>query len=86
MAAGAYLAGDVADQGDDDLRFGKDPASDAFGGRRFLVDDGPRPVGDLGLMDAHSQYFTPTLDSNSAGNIARIVGGRPGEISTEEYR
>ncbi|MFG2896434.1 alpha/beta hydrolase [Streptomyces zaomyceticus] len=86
MAAGAYIAGDVADQGDDDLRFGKDPASEAFGGRRFLVDDGPRPVGDLGLMDAHSQYFTPSLDSNSAGNIARIVGGRPGEISTEEHR
>ena len=31
----SYIAGDIADQGDDDLWFGKDPASKAFGARRF---------------------------------------------------
>ncbi|MFE0739022.1 alpha/beta hydrolase [Streptomyces sp. NPDC058855] len=86
MLGGALIASDIADQGDDDLRFGKDPASEAFGGRRFLVDDGPRPVRDLGLMDAHSQYFTPTVDAVSAANIAKIVGGKPHEITTEEHR
>ncbi|GAA3931449.1 hypothetical protein GCM10022244_45350 [Streptomyces gulbargensis] len=86
MLGGALIASDIADQGDDDLRFGKDPASEAFGGRRFLVDDGPRPVRDVGLMDAHSQYFTPTVDAVSAANIAKIVGGKPHEITTEEHR
>ncbi|MFE9948683.1 hypothetical protein ACFYRJ_14210 [Streptomyces sp. NPDC005531] len=55
----AYAAGDIADQGDDDLYFGKDPASEAFGAGRFKVDDGPRPILDQGGFDAHSQYFTP---------------------------
>ncbi|MFF5422913.1 MULTISPECIES: alpha/beta hydrolase [unclassified Streptomyces] len=86
MIGGALIASDIADRGDDDLRFGKDPASEAFGGRRFLVDDGPRPVRDLGFMDAHSQYFTPTVDAASAANIAKVVGGKPHEITTEEHR
>ncbi|WP_240137253.1 alpha/beta hydrolase [Streptomyces sp. MUM 178J] len=83
---GAYVAGDLADQGDDDLYFGKDPASESFGARRFRVDDGPRPLGDLGGFDAHSQYFTPETDEESADNIARIVAGQSNRITTEEWR
>ncbi|WP_019889649.1 alpha/beta hydrolase [Streptomyces purpureus] len=71
---------------DDDVYFGKDPASEAFGARRFKVDDGPRMALDLGGFDAHSQYFTPDLDPESAKNIARIVGGKPDKITTEEHR
>ncbi|WP_329076967.1 alpha/beta hydrolase [Streptomyces niveus] len=82
---GAYLLGDIADQGDDDLYFGKDPASQAFGANRFLVDDGVSIL-EGGKMSAHSQYFTPNKDSVSANNIALIVAGVPQEIKTEEWR
>lgn len=82
----AYVAGDIADQGDDDLYFGRDPASEAFGATRFEVDDGPRPVRDMGGVDAHSQYFTPKKDPVSADNIARIVAGQPEEIKKEGWR
>lgn len=41
---------------------------------------------ELGGFDAHSQYFTPELDPESANNIARVVAGRSGLITTEEYR
>ncbi|NUK58702.1 alpha/beta hydrolase [Streptomyces lunaelactis] len=82
----SYIVGDIADQGDDDLYFGKDPASKAFGAQRFEVDDGPRVILDAGGFDAHSQYFTPTKDQVSADNIALIVAGRPEKIQTEEWR
>ncbi|MBT2524067.1 hypothetical protein J7E91_01135 [Streptomyces sp. ISL-99] len=83
---GGYIAGDIADQGDDDLYFGKDPASVAFGARRFEVDDGARPVLELGAFDAHSNYFTPERDRNSAESIAKIVAGNSEKIKTEEWR
>ncbi|GAA3375970.1 hypothetical protein GCM10020367_45830 [Streptomyces sannanensis] len=83
---GSLIYGDVFDWGNDDLYFGKDPASEAFGAQRFKVDDGPRPIRDLGGFDAHSQYFTPELDDESAENIARIVAGRSEKISMEEWR
>ncbi|MER7106764.1 alpha/beta hydrolase [Streptomyces sp. NPDC000229] len=90
---GSLFYGDVVDRGNDDNYFGKDPASEAFGAQRFKVDPGPPFAGvsasegmRLGLMDAHSQYFDPTLDAESASNIARIVGGRPDKITTEEWR
>ncbi|MFF2571949.1 alpha/beta hydrolase [Streptomyces sp. NPDC058084] len=83
---GVLIARDLLDWGDDDVYFGKDPASEAFGARRFKVADGPGMVTDLGGFDAHSQYFTPELDPESAKNIARVVGGQPGKITTEEYR
>ncbi|MDT9689706.1 alpha/beta hydrolase [Streptomyces sp. P9(2023)] len=82
---GAYIVGDIADQGDDDLYFGKDPASKAFGAQRFEVDDGPRMIMDGGGFDAHSQYFTPEKDQVSADNISRIVSGEL-NLKTEEYR
>ncbi|MFE1383748.1 alpha/beta hydrolase [Streptomyces sp. NPDC058740] len=85
-STGILLGRDLLDRGDDDVWFGKDPASEAFGARRFKVDDGPRMLLELGLTDAHSQYFTPELDPDSAKNIARIVAGQPDEITTEEYR
>lgn len=82
----SYVAGEVADQGDDDVHFGKDPASEAFGARRFEVDDGPHPILDAGGFDAHSQYFTPEKDQVSANNIALIVAGRPERIKRDEWR
>ncbi|QHY97181.1 hypothetical protein SSPS47_18910 [Streptomyces sp. S4.7] len=83
---GAYVVGDLADQGDDDLYFGKDPASKTFGANRFLVEDGPRPILDMGGVDAHSQYFTPTKDEVSAKNIGLIVAGQPEKIKMEHWR
>ncbi|MEV0784905.1 alpha/beta hydrolase [Streptomyces sp. NPDC050423] len=84
---GAHLLGEVADQGDDDLWFGKDPASRAFGARRFQVDDGPKLVSAEGFsIDAHSRYFDPNRDAVSANNIALVAAGRPGKLKTEEYR
>ncbi|WP_446039957.1 alpha/beta hydrolase [Streptomyces sp. SID1121] len=85
--AGAYAAGDIADRGDDDLWFGRDPASEAFGARRFRVADGPRPFVDgQGPTPAHSNYFSPEEDRVSAGNIARIVAGKPEQLETQEWR
>ncbi|WP_318203443.1 alpha/beta hydrolase [Streptomyces sp. SCL15-4] len=84
---GAYLIGDLADQGDDDLWFGKDPASEAFGGRRFQVADGPRPLIDgQGPTPAHSNYFNPEKDPQSAANIAALVADRPELVKWDEYR
>ncbi|GGR32309.1 hypothetical protein GCM10010282_25920 [Streptomyces roseolus] len=83
---GVLVARDLWDIGDDDVYFGKDPASEAFDARRFKVDDGPRMLWDRGGFDAHSQYFTPELDPESANNIARIVAGRSEKITTEEHR
>ncbi|MGC5344063.1 alpha/beta hydrolase [Streptomyces sp. DT171] len=82
----SYVAGDIADQGDDDVYFGKDPASEAFGARRFEVDDGPHPILDAGGFDAHSQYFTPEKDQMSANNVALIVAGQSERIKTAEWR
>ncbi|MET7644428.1 alpha/beta hydrolase [Streptomyces sp. NPDC005426] len=85
--AGAYLLGEVADQGDDDLWFGKDPASGAFGARRFPVNEGPRLVGGSGVsIDAHSQYFDPQRDAMSSDSIALIAAGRADKVKTEESR
>ncbi|MER5892095.1 alpha/beta hydrolase [Streptomyces sp. NPDC001876] len=88
-AAGPFasVVGDIADRGDDDLWFGRDPASEAFGANRFRVDDGPRLVGANGLsIDAHSQYFDPVRDSTSANNIALIAAGRSEKVKAEEHR
>ncbi|GAA2517071.1 alpha/beta hydrolase [Streptomyces gobitricini] len=83
----AYLAGDIGDQGDDDIWFGKDPASEAFGANRFKVDDGPLPVvGGDGATPAHSNYFNPTKDRVSAENIAAVVVGRPEDVVPEKHR
>ncbi|MFB8089866.1 alpha/beta hydrolase [Streptomyces sp. NPDC055992] len=86
---GAYLLGDAADHGDDDLWFGKDPASEAFGARRFPVAPGPRPIGLGGLStDAHSNYFDvgPERDAMSADSIALIAAGKADKVKLEEAR
>lgn len=85
--AAAYLLGEIADQEDDELWFGQDPASEAFGARRFPVGDGPRLVGGQGLsIDAHSQYFDPDRDASSANSIALVAAGQSSRLKAEEYR
>jgi hypothetical protein len=69
----------------DEIWFGTDPASKDFGARRFAVDDGPRPS----LHDpapAHSNYFNPEKDLQSATNIAKIVAGESDRIKVERWR
>ncbi|WP_112490682.1 alpha/beta hydrolase [Streptomyces bacillaris] len=83
---GVRVGRDLFDVGNDDLYFGKDPASAAFGAQRFEVDDGPRMILEGGLFEAHSQYFDPAKDQESAANIARIVSGRSEEIVREDHR
>ncbi|MFE9888340.1 alpha/beta hydrolase [Streptomyces scopuliridis] len=83
--AAAYFAQDA--QADDrEIWYGTDPAHEAFGAQRFRVEDGPRPVRDGGGFAAHSNYFNPVEDEESADNIALIVAGRGNEISTQELR
>ncbi|MFF7360269.1 alpha/beta hydrolase [Streptomyces sp. NPDC008125] len=85
--AGAYFAGDLADPGDDDLWFGKDPASKAFGAVRFPVDPGPPVISGHGISaEAHSQYFDPVRDAMSADAIALIVSGHSSNLKIEEQR
>lgn len=85
--AGAYFAGDLADPGDDDLWFGKDPAGKAFGATRFPSVDGPAPVsGDGFSFDAHSLYFDPVRDAVSADSIALIVSGHSDRLKMEVQR
>ncbi|MFD4762650.1 alpha/beta hydrolase [Streptomyces sp. NPDC058439] len=85
--AGAYLAGDLADPGDDDLWFGKDPASKAFGAKRFPVAPGQPLISTSGVsFDAHSNYFDPVRDAMSADSIALIVSGHSDRLKMEEQR
>lgn len=93
---GAYLGGDIADQGDDDIWFGKDPASKAFGANRFETLPGPELVQpsfpdvlDSTLdIEAHSNYFSPEegKDRVSAQNISAIVAGHPEYVIRETPR
>ncbi|MFC9888532.1 alpha/beta hydrolase [Streptomyces pilosus] len=93
---GAYLGGEAADLGDDDIWFGKDPASKAFDANRFETLPGPElvqpsfpDVTDSKFdMEAHSNYFTPEAgkDRVSAQNIAAIVAGYPDYVSRETPR
>ncbi|MCY0948605.1 hypothetical protein OTB16_03500 [Streptomyces sp. H27-S2] len=79
----------VADAVSDDsqIYFGTDPAHGDFGANRFLVDDGPVPlIEGGGPMDAHSNYFNPNKDKDSASNIPRIISGHAQDITTEEHR
>ncbi|MFD7326757.1 alpha/beta hydrolase [Streptomyces sp. NPDC059875] len=85
MLLGAAIGADIGDQGDDDVWFGKDPSSEAFGANRFRTEDGPNAVTGL-TLDAHSNYFTPEKDQISADNIAAIVAGEPGKMIPEARR
>jgi hypothetical protein len=82
----AYEAQD-AQTGPNEIWFGTDPASKEFGAHRFRVDDGPRPFVDgQGPTPAHSNYFNPEKDKESANNIALIVSGNSSEIQLERPR
>ncbi|MGV9994318.1 alpha/beta hydrolase [Streptomyces sp. NPDC003374] len=83
---GAAAGTGASDPNGDDLWFGKDPASKAFGATRFAVSDGPTIFEDHGKMKAHSNYFNPAKDQMSADNIARIVVGKSDEIVREQPR
>ncbi|MFP8903971.1 alpha/beta hydrolase [Streptomyces atacamensis] len=84
---GTYLHSKSADIEDDEIWFGKDPASEAFGANRFRVDDGPRPLIDgEGPTPAHSNYFNPEKDPESNANIGAIVADRPDLVTSEEHR
>lgn len=85
----AHLFGEAADRNDDDLWFGRDPASSDFGARRFQVDEGPPLLSRDGLsVDAHSGYFVsdPKRDTLSAHNISLVVAGKSDKLKAEEYR
>ncbi|MDX2922718.1 MULTISPECIES: alpha/beta hydrolase [Streptomyces] len=85
--AAAYAIGDLVDQRDDDVWFGRDPASEAFGARRFEVGDGPPLIGKGKIdVDAHSQYFDPELDITSVQNMALITAGHAERVKREEPR
>lgn len=84
-AAVAYFAQD-AQTPKSEIWFGTDPAHEDFGARRFRVEDGPRPVLDMGGVQAHSNYFDPDRDEVSARNVAKIVAGRGRNISMQEPR
>ncbi|MFC5215122.1 alpha/beta hydrolase [Streptomyces coerulescens] len=91
---GAAAVGSVSDSDNNDLWFGKDPASSEFGANRFKTLPGPTLVSapdvwNSGLtIDAHSNYFTPEpgKDQVSARNIAAVVAGEPGFVSREKPR
>jgi hypothetical protein len=92
---GAYLMGEVADLGDDDIWFGNDPASKAFGANRFQTLPGPElvqptfpNVQESIDIEAHSNYFSPEQgkDRVSARNIAAIVAGHPEYVTKEASR
>lgn len=91
---GAAAVGSVSDSDNNDLWFGKDPASAEFGANRFRTLPGPTLVdapdfwnSDL-TIDAHSNHFTPEpgKDQVSARNIAAVVAGEPGFVSREKPR
>ncbi|WP_405797507.1 alpha/beta hydrolase [Streptomyces sp. NBC_01506] len=84
-AAVAYFAQDAQTK-ESEIWFGTDPAHEDFGARRFRVDDGPRPVMDMGGVRAHSNYFDPDKDEESADNIALIVTGHGRLVSGQERR
>ncbi|MFB8053365.1 alpha/beta hydrolase [Streptomyces rubiginosohelvolus] len=85
--AAAYAFGDLVDRRNDDVWFGRDPASEAFGARRFEVGDGPPLIGrGKPTIDAHSEYFDPELDKTSVDNMALIAAGRSHKIKTEDAR
>ncbi|MFI2289926.1 alpha/beta hydrolase [Streptomyces niveus] len=81
----AYFAQDAQTE-ESEIWFGTDPAHEDFGARRFRVDEGRRPIMDMGGVDAHSNYFDPDRDEESADNIALIVAGRGGLVTGQDRR
>ncbi|MFJ6073046.1 alpha/beta hydrolase [Streptomyces sp. NPDC093065] len=73
---------------DDERWFGRDPVSDDFGATRMESGDGPLPLwlSGEGPTPAHSGYFDSERNPSAANNVAKIVGGRPDLVTTEESR
>ncbi|MEU6920896.1 alpha/beta hydrolase [Streptomyces sp. NPDC046631] len=69
-----------------DRWFGTDPASQDFGATRFKVNDGATVIEDHLKMTAHSNYFNPGKDQDSADSIAKIVVGKSEKIKLETPR
>ncbi|WP_406252624.1 alpha/beta hydrolase family protein [Streptomyces atratus] len=80
-----YLLGDAGTR-ESQIYYGTDPARAEFGAQRIRVDDGPRPLIDGGPVDAHSNYFDPEKDEESARNVAKIVSGYGERVSIQGYR
>jgi hypothetical protein len=59
---------------------GTDPAQASFGGTRFHTGDGSLQIQDL--LANHSGYF----QGDSLANMAHIVAGEPGAVTTEDPR
>lgn len=84
---GPFLTG-PPEYGDDQIWFGRDPASKDFGAIRMESGDGPLPLwmsGD-GPTPAHSGYFDLERNPSAADNIARITAGESDSITTEAPR
>lgn len=77
-----------AERGDDEIWFGRDPASKNFGAIRMESGDGPLPLwlSGQGPTPAHSGYFDTDRNPSAADNIARIVAGNSDSITTEAPR
>ncbi|GAA1349131.1 alpha/beta hydrolase [Streptomyces beijiangensis] len=82
-AIGGAVVGHAVDGGDNGW-FGTDPAEASFGGTRFAVADGPTVIPNG--TAAHSNYFDPVKDPESAKNIGKIVAGQGSTVSREEPR
>lgn len=63
-----------------ELWFGQDPASKAFGAKRFAVANGPV----WPLLQAHLDYFDPK--SKSLNNMAEIMTGNPQSVTPQAQR
>jgi hypothetical protein len=72
----------------ENLWFGRDPASEAFGATRFRSDEGPPLIGPQGFsFAAHSRYFDRDVaDPVSADSIALIAAGKAQNVKVEEPR
>ncbi|MFF9818347.1 alpha/beta hydrolase [Streptomyces sp. NPDC014006] len=92
--SGALIGSYLSDPDDDDLWFGKDPASSDFGANRFRTEPGPfvvdgkfPDVWDSTLdTNAHSNYFNPEKDQISTDNIGAIVAGQYNSVIPEARR
>ncbi|MEU6216569.1 alpha/beta hydrolase [Streptomyces sp. NPDC047022] len=80
---GIMIGDKIADPHSDQLWFGTDPASKAFGANRFVTMPGPGLFHDSLTspdVSAHSHYFSPDKDRISAKNIAAIVSGHTEKV------
>lgn len=67
----------------DENYFGRDPASESFGAKRFTVSDYSQGAN---LLGAHTKYLTPQFGGPSLGNIASIVTGKDSDVHLIEGR